>query len=223
MQFQHKRCCSWARFEYLVYPLTRLNVAVIAHTFSHQFDDFRPWGFCRFPISQPSLMKPEGIYICLFTTQHVPLKCRPWWDGDRLRLGRSLHSCQVGWSGLGVWGHLKISPRHGVLKHGKLGNLGGLMAKIIELTWPVWGIFRLEKCVMKPEATYIQFLIMFLSIFLIFSSYILTLFSPTAECFGVFSHSKGFGADRSSSKTDSPKVPRFPSKGSQGSQLKVPK
>ena len=63
-------------------------------------------------------------------------------------------------------------------------------------------------------------------------------FSPTAECFGVFSHSKGFGADRSSSKTDSPKVPRFqvqvpstgsqvkvprfPSKGSQGS-LKAPK
>ena len=40
-------------------------------------------------------------------------------------------------------------------------------------------------------------------------------FSPTAECFGVFSHSKGFGADRSSSKTDSPKVPRF--------QVKVPK
>ena len=66
-------------------------------------------------------------------------------------------------------------------------------------------------------------------------------FSPTAECFGVFSHSKGFGAHRSSSKTHSPKVqskgsqvkvprfpskgfqvPRFPSKGSQGS-LKVPK
>jgi len=63
MQFQHKkRCCSWVRFEYLVYPLTRLNVAVIAQNFSHQFDDFRPWGFCRFPISQPSLMKPEGIY-----------------------------------------------------------------------------------------------------------------------------------------------------------------
>ena len=41
------------------------------------------------------------------------------------------------------------------------------------------------------------------------------LFSPTAEYFGVFSHSKGFGADRSSSKTDSPKVPRF--------QVKVPK
>ena len=47
-------------------------------------------------------------------------------------------------------------------------------------------------------------------------------FSATAECFGVFSHSKGFGADRSSSKTHSPKVPRFqvkvprfPSKGSQ--------
>ena len=40
-------------------------------------------------------------------------------------------------------------------------------------------------------------------------------FSPTAECFGVFSHSKGFGADRSSSKTHSPKVPRF--------QVKVPK
>ena len=39
--------------------------------------------------------------------------------------------------------------------------------------------------------------------------------SPTAECFGVFSHSKGFGADRSSSKTHSPKVPRF--------QVKVPK
>ena len=39
-------------------------------------------------------------------------------------------------------------------------------------------------------------------------------FSPTAECFGVFSHSKGFGADRSSSKTHSPKVPRF--------QVKVP-
>ena len=64
-------------------------------------------------------------------------------------------------------------------------------------------------------------------------------FSPTAECFGVFSHSKGFGADRSSSKTHSPKVPRFqvkvprfPSKGSQvkvprvpskGSQVKVPR
>ena len=41
------------------------------------------------------------------------------------------------------------------------------------------------------------------------------LFSPTAECFGVFSHSKGFGADRSSSKTHSPEVPRF--------QVKVPK
>jgi len=40
-------------------------------------------------------------------------------------------------------------------------------------------------------------------------------FPPTAECFGVFSHSKGFGADRSSSKTHSPKVPRF--------QVKVPK
>ena len=40
-------------------------------------------------------------------------------------------------------------------------------------------------------------------------------FSPTAECFGVFSLSKGFGADRSSSKTDSPKVPRF--------QVQVPK
>ena len=39
--------------------------------------------------------------------------------------------------------------------------------------------------------------------------------SPTAECFGVFSHSKGFGADRSSSETHSPKVPRF--------QVKVPK
>jgi hypothetical protein len=52
-------------------------------------------------------------------------------------------------------------------------------------------------------------------------------FSPTAECFGVFSHSKGFGADRSSSKTHSPKVPRFqvkvPRFPSKGSQVKVPK
>jgi len=38
-------------------------------------------------------------------------------------------------------------------------------------------------------------------------------FFPTAECFGVFSHSKGFGADRSSSKNPFP----------QGSRLKVPK
>jgi len=48
--------------------------------------------------------------------------------------------------------------------------------------------------------------------------------SPTAECFGVFSHSKGFGADRSSSKTDSLKVPRFQVQvPSTGSQVKVPK
>ena len=52
--------------------------------------------------------------------------------------------------------------------------------------------------------------------------------SPTAECFGVFSHSKGFGADRREqlqnpfpqgsqvpSKGSQVKVPRFPSKGSQ--------
>ena len=49
-------------------------------------------------------------------------------------------------------------------------------------------------------------------------------FSQTAECFGVFSHSKGFGADRSSSKTDSPKVPRFQVQvPTTGSQVKVPK
>ena len=51
-------------------------------------------------------------------------------------------------------------------------------------------------------------------------------FSPTAECFGVFSHSKGFGADPSSSKTHSPKVPRFqvkvPRFPSKGSQVKLP-
>ena len=57
-------------------------------------------------------------------------------------------------------------------------------------------------------------------------------FSPTAECFGVFSHSKGFGADSEQlqnpfpqgsqvpSKGSQVKVPRFPSK---GSQVKVPR
>ena len=43
------------------------------------------------------------------------------------------------------------------------------------------------------------------------------LFSPTAQATGVFSHSKGFGAERSSTKTHSP---RFPNR---GSQIEVPK
>ena len=42
-------------------------------------------------------------------------------------------------------------------------------------------------------------------------------FSPTAQATGVFSHSKGFGAERSSTKTHSP---RFPNR---GSQIEVPK
>ena len=46
---------------------------------------------------------------------------------------------------------------------------------------------------------------------------IFLVFSPTAQATGVFSHSKGFGAERSSTKTHSP---RFPNR---GSQIEVPK
>ena len=71
-------------------------------------------------------MKPEGIYICLFTTQHVPLKCRPWWDGDRLRLGRFSSLLPGRLVGAGKEVTLDISKTFCVLKHGKLGNPGGL-------------------------------------------------------------------------------------------------
>ena len=60
--------------------------------------------------------------------------------------------------------------------------------------------------------------------FLVPSSYILLFqvfcssFAPTAECIGVFSHGKSFGADRSSSRTDSPRVPK-----SKSSLVEVPK
>ena len=45
------------------------------------------------------------------------------------------------------------------------------------------------------------------------------MFFPNSRSFGVFSHSKGFGADRSSSETDFPQG----SQGSQGSRVNVPK
>ena len=91
---------------------------------------------------------PEGTYVYLpphmfhWNVGHGGMVTGLGWED----LFTPARSAGEGWEG----GHLKISPRHGVLKHGKLGNPGGLNAGFNgendRTNMTNWGIFRLAMC-----------------------------------------------------------------------------